>query len=93
MRTCFFTQLVGNSNVDDGTNRHCEWYSASGSNTIRTARSRTSGADLLGLPMTPPSQGMKPPVNPDRFTYQIGGLIQQIRVFGEGGRIGYVART
>ena len=37
------------------------------SRTIRTARSRTSGENLLGLPMTPSSQGMEPPGIPARF--------------------------
>jgi hypothetical protein len=37
------------------------------SNTIRTARSRTSGENRLGLAMTPSPQGMEPPGNPARF--------------------------
>jgi hypothetical protein len=42
------------------------------SRTIRTARSRTSGENLLGLPMTPSSQGMEPPGIPARFMRSIG---------------------
>src|SRR4029434_10516243 len=34
--------------------------------TIRTARSRTSGENRLGLATTPSSQGMEPPGNPGR---------------------------
>src|SRR4051812_40500673 len=49
---------------------HCEAYSSACSNTIRTARSRTSGAylgDACFVMMTPVSQEMGPPVNPVRF--------------------------
>jgi len=34
----------------------------------RTARSRTSGENLLGLAMTPSSQGLEPPGISARFT-------------------------
>src|SRR5437870_5426428 len=46
---------------------HCDACSWVCSNTIRTARSRTSGENRLGLAMTPSSQGMEPPINPGRF--------------------------
>ena len=46
---------------------HCESYPPSWSSTIRTARSRTSGAYLFGFPMTPSSQGSEPPENPGWF--------------------------
>ena len=42
-------------------------YSRSCSNTIRTARSLTSGEYLLRLPMTPSSQEMESPEIPGRF--------------------------
>ena len=35
----------------------------------RRNRSRTSGAYLLRLGMTPSSQGMEPPVKPDGFNH------------------------
>src|SRR5690606_25336737 len=47
---------------------HCEEYSLSCSNTIRTARSRTSGEYFFALVMTPISQRLEPPANPGRFT-------------------------
>jgi hypothetical protein len=47
---------------------HWELYLSCCSSTIRTARSRTSGEYLLGLAMTPPSQGLESPGNPGRFT-------------------------
>src|SRR6266446_10966116 len=47
---------------------HCDACSWVCSNTIRTARSRTSGENRLGLAMTPSSQGMEPPINPGRFS-------------------------
>ncbi|MSP98339.1 MAG: hypothetical protein EXR29_14220 [Betaproteobacteria bacterium] len=43
-------------------------YSPRCSCTIRTARSRTSGENLLDLFMAPSSQGLEPPRNPGRFT-------------------------
>jgi len=46
---------------------HCESYSLPCSRTIRTARSRTSGENLLDRAMAPSSQGMEPPGNPARF--------------------------
>jgi hypothetical protein len=49
---------------------HCEACSPSCSNTIRTARSWTSGAylgDACFVMMTPVSQEMGSPVNPVRF--------------------------
>ena len=65
--------------------------SASWSNTIRTARSRTSGAYLPGLPMNPSSQGMRPPVNPDRSGSQSAcyATDQGVRC---GERVAYAAR-
>jgi hypothetical protein len=47
---------------------HSESYSSRCSNTIRTARSRTSGENLFGLPIAPSSQIMEPPGIPGRFT-------------------------
>src|SRR5690606_13287478 len=46
---------------------HCEEYSLSCSNTIRTARSRTSGEYFFACLMTPISQRLEPPANPGRF--------------------------
>src|SRR5690606_2211874 len=61
---------------------HCEEYSLSCSNTIRTARSRTSGEYFFACLMTPISQRLEPPANPGRFK---PGAIQitDDRVFGE----------
>src|SRR2546425_11371448 len=47
---------------------HCDSCAASCSTTIRTARDRTSGENLVGLGMAPSSQGLEPPGNPARFT-------------------------
>ncbi len=47
---------------------HCDACSFPSSRTIRTARSRTTGENLLGLAVTPSSLGMEPPGNPGRFT-------------------------
>ncbi len=47
---------------------HCELCSCSCSNTIRTARSRTSGEYLIDLVMTPSSQTLESPAIPGRFT-------------------------
>ena len=47
---------------------HCDSCAASCSRTIRTARVRTSGENLVGLGMAPSSQGLEPPGNPGRFT-------------------------
>ncbi len=47
------------------------------SNTIQTARSRTSGAyfaDLCFVMMTPSSQDMEPPGNPARFIWKLDNL-------------------
>src|SRR2546425_4924001 len=46
---------------------HCDSCAASCSTTIRTARDRTSGENLVGLGMAPSSQGLEPPGNPARF--------------------------
>jgi len=47
---------------------HCDSCAASCSTTIRTARDRTSGENLVGLGMAPSSQGLEPPGNPARFS-------------------------
>ncbi len=49
---------------------HSEAYSPRCSNTIRTARDRTSGENLLLVCfiMAPSSQELEPPANPERFT-------------------------
>src|SRR5690606_11328704 len=47
---------------------HCEAYSASCSNTSRTARSRTSEEYFSALIMTPTSQELEPPANLGRFS-------------------------
>src|SRR5690606_18218303 len=60
---------------------HCEEYSLSCSNTIRTARSRTSGEYFFACLMTPISQRLEPPANPGRF--MIATLDYLFRVHGE----------
>src|SRR4249919_1374254 len=52
----------------DSIASHCESYCVAWSRTIRTARSRSSGENLLVLAMTPSSQGMEPPGIPGRFS-------------------------
>src|SRR5262245_62924613 len=49
---------------------HRDACSPSWSTTIRTARARTSGENLLLVcfVMAPPSQELEPPINPGRFT-------------------------
>src|SRR5215207_8075821 len=49
---------------------HCEAWSPPCSNTIRTARCRTSGENRFEVffVMAPPSQGLEPPANPARFS-------------------------
>src|SRR5262249_34961903 len=49
---------------------HCESCAASCSRTIRTARTRTSGENRLGLVMAPSSQDLEPPGKPGRFTVE-----------------------
>src|SRR5699024_9641726 len=51
----------------DSIAAHSDRYSSRCSCTRRTARSRTSGENLLFLLMAPFSQEMKPPQNPGRF--------------------------
>src|SRR5262249_41657778 len=46
---------------------HCDSCAASCSSTIRTARARTSGENLVDLGMAPSSQGLEPPERPARF--------------------------
>src|SRR5690606_30114726 len=53
----------------DCTAAHCDGYSPRCSCTNRTARSRTSGENLLFLLMAPFSQKLEPPQNPGRFSY------------------------
>src|SRR5690606_33216458 len=62
---------------------HCEEYSLSCSNTIRTARSRTSGEYFFALVMTPISQRLEPPANPGRFN-----LVLEVRPRGARTGIG-----
>ena len=50
---------------------HCELYSSAWSTTMRTARSRTSDEYRFGLPMTPSSQEMESPGNPERFSFNL----------------------
>src|SRR5690606_7568209 len=58
---------------------HCEEYSLSCSNTIRTARSPTSGEYFFALVMTPISQRLEPPANPGRFKWPRGsGLVGEL---------------
>src|SRR5690606_39947494 len=52
----------------DCTAAHCDGYSPRCSCTNRTARSRTSGENLLFLLMAPFSQKLEPPQNPGRFS-------------------------
>ena len=55
---------------------HCEAYSASCSNTRRTARSRTSGENLFVVFfMTPSSQEMESPGIPGRFTSESSSIL------------------
>src|SRR6056297_6243 len=51
----------------DSTAAHSDGYSPRCSWTMRTARSRTSGENLLDLFMAPFSQELEPPQNPGRF--------------------------
>src|SRR5690606_31726446 len=53
---------------------HCDGYSLSCSNTMRTARSRTSGEYLVDFFIAPSSQEMEPPEKSGRFN------VQQLRV-------------
>src|SRR5690606_34495403 len=46
---------------------HCDVSSFSCSNTMRTARSRTSGEYLVDFFIAPSSQEMEPPEKPGRF--------------------------
>src|SRR5690606_26850618 len=46
---------------------HCDGYSLSCSNTMRTARSRTSGEYLVDFFIAPSSQEMEPPEKSGRF--------------------------
>src|SRR5690606_17785257 len=66
----------------DCTAAHCDGYSPRCSCTNRTARSRTSGENLLFLLMAPFSQKLEPPQNSVRFI-----LIEQpaIELFAELG--------
>src|SRR5690606_36964898 len=54
---------------------HCDGYSDWCSNTIRTARSLTSGEYLVCLLMTPSSQEMEPPGKPGRFTCAVANKL------------------
>jgi hypothetical protein len=74
-RSCWRTQRRKVSAVQpilpaiDTIAAHCESYSIlDASNTMRTARSTTSGENLVDLFMAPSSQKLEPPQNPGRFT-------------------------
>src|SRR5207237_8506389 len=58
---------------------HCDGCSAWWSNTMRTARSRTSAENLfvVGLLIAPSSQDVEPPANPVRFTKGSGCGVQR----------------
>ncbi len=72
--SCWRTHLRSVSGVQpifcaiDWIVAHCDGWSRSCSNTIRTARSRTSGEYLVLLFMTPSSQFLESPANPGRFS-------------------------
>jgi hypothetical protein len=53
---------------------HSEACSPRCSNTIRTARDRTSGEYLVCLVIAPSSQGLEPPANPPRFSPCFGNM-------------------
>jgi hypothetical protein len=66
---------------------HCDSYCSECSNTIRMTRPRTSGEYLLGLAMTPSSQGIRSPAIPGRFIFRlewgfIGVSVDRIRGSG-----------
>src|SRR5205085_7128069 len=73
-RSCWRNQLRSVSAVQpilaatDTIAAHCESYSPRCSNTIFTARSRTSGENLFDVLMAPSSQELEPPRFPGRFT-------------------------
>jgi hypothetical protein len=52
----------------DSIAAHSDGYSPRFSCTIRTARSRTSGENLLDFFIYPSSQELEPPQNPGRFS-------------------------
>src|SRR6185437_1173909 len=60
----------------DSIAAHCEACSPRCSNTIRTARSRTSGEYVgdffFGVSIAPSSQELEPPRIPERFTLELG---------------------
>src|SRR5690606_23229289 len=60
----------------DCTAAHCDGYSPRCSCTNRTARSRTSGENLLFLLMAPFSQELKPPQNPVRFNLRQNNVLR-----------------
>src|SRR5262249_30664818 len=73
----------------DAIAAHCDVCSVRCSNTIRTARSRTSAenfGDFDSFVMAPVSQELEPPANPGRFTFTdidplgIAGLFRQAEV-------------
>src|SRR5690606_5811315 len=59
---------------------HCDGYSLSCSNTMRTARSRTSGEYLVDFFIAPSSQEMEPPEKPGRFKHRSRQPVHQQRV-------------
>src|SRR5690606_1251591 len=59
---------------------HCDGYSLSCSNTMRTARSRTSGEYLVDFFIAPSSQEMEPPEKSGRFTVRPGNGKQDVRL-------------
>ena len=65
---------------------HCEACSPWCSNTIRTARSRTSGAYFVDafFVMAPVSQELEPPANPARFIPRQAGSDFKLRHYPGG---------
>src|SRR6185312_2242051 len=59
----------------ESTAAHSDGYSPRCSCTMRTARSRTSGENLVDLFMAPSSQELEPPQNPGRFSYGLNELL------------------
>ena len=57
---------------------HCDSCSARCSNTMRTARSRTSGEYFADFFMAPSSQISEPPQNPGRFNRAQTALLDRI---------------
>lgn len=61
----------------DSIAAHREEYSPRFSNTMRTARVRTSVGNLFGFFMAPFSQILEPPQSPERFRGSIQNLFKK----------------